>query len=151
LSGTQVDSGDFQLPLQTAPDSAKYLASLQILNSIIALVAGIFFGSILAFVSYLLAGVFVAISMLVMAGGLASYSGLVNLEHFGWRLALVVDTIWFLTIAAPIVTFLSAAIIFNPQQISLVTGLLPWFGGLALIPLIGIIGLLIPSVRRKFK
>lgn len=151
MSGTSVDSGEFQLPLRTTPDSARYLATLQILNSIIALIAGIFFGSILTFASYLLAGVFVALSMIVMFGGLASYSGLVNLEHFAWKLALVVNTIWFLTITAPVVAFLSAAILFDPQQISLVTGLLPWFGGLAFIPLIGIIGLVIPSVRRKFK
>lgn len=151
MSGTPVDSGEFQLPLRTTPDSARYLATLQILNSIIALVAGIFFGSILAFVSYLLAGMFVTLSMLVMFGGLASFSGLVNLEHFAWKLALAVDTIWFLTITAPIVFFLSSAILLDPQQISLVIGLLPWFGGLAFIPLIGIIGLLIPSVRKKFK
>ncbi len=151
MSGTPVDSGEFQLPLRTTPDSVKYLATLQILNSIIALVAGIFFGSILAFTSFLHAGVFVALSMLVMMGGLVSYSGLINLEHFAWKLALAVDSIWFLTITAPIVVFLSAAMLFDPQQISLIIGLLPWVGGIVIIPLIGIIGLLIPSVRRKFK
>jgi hypothetical protein len=151
LSGTPVESGEFQLPSQTTPRTVRFFAILQILNSIIALVAGIFFGSILVFASYLLAGVFVALSVLVMFGGLASYSGLVNLENFGWKLALVVDTIWFLTIAAPVIAFLTAALVLNPDQISLITGLLPLFGGIALFPLIGVIGLLIPSVRRMFK
>lgn len=151
MSGTPVDSGEFRLPMRTPPDSARNLAMLQILNSIVALVAGIFLGSILAFASYLLAGLFVGISMLVMFGGLASYSGLIKLEYFAWKLALVVDITWFLTISIPVTVFLSSSILFDPSQISLMIGLLPWFGGLALIPLVGIIALLIPSVRRKFK
>ncbi len=150
MAGRTVDAGEFKLPGKRVPDSARYLATLQVLNSIIAIGMAIFLGSILSMASMIWGGAWVAVCFVVLLGGFASYSGLRNLEHFSWRLALITDVIWFLALITPISTGIITALLYNPVQLSLYTPLLPWFGGLAALPLLGIVGLCIPKVRKQF-